>query len=380
MTAVRGLSRHRRHPLAGVLLVLIGLVAYPRLQKSSTGSIRVATSPGATVEVGGKVRGVAGADGILVVDGLEVGRGYRVNVRLPHHKPAETLAEPDDDAPTTVELAVVPEQATVTLVSDPPGAHVLDGDTELGNTPLTWTRFVPGSTVKLTLRQQGFGDEVVTVNVPAGGGEATVSRQLQVAAEAATIRVTSEPPGAAIFLDGQRQAGMATPSDEIFVESGKTLAVRLELDGYQPATVTVTPGRGARALPVAATLERAITLTVAANLEARVTVEDVRGCEKKPLPATCTLRKGRYEAKIETTKLPGKIVRPVVMADQDVKLDVVFGVVVAPAGHKLVIGGRDVDRAAFEVGKRVQVTIKDAEGVTAQVVVKPVAGKTVEAN
>jgi hypothetical protein len=206
-----------------------------------------------------------------------------------------------------------------------------------------------------------------------------VSRQLQISAVVASIRITSQPAGAAIYIDGQLRPGVVTPSDEILVEANKKHVVRLELPGYMPTSVTITPSAGSRSVPVEAKLERAVSLSATSNLDARIVVSGAPLCEKQPLPFTCQLRRGKHQVKIETTKLTVKIVRDVTIGEADVKLDVAWGVVVPPAGHKLVVAGKAVDRAAFEAGKRVLVTIRDADGVTGQVEVKPVAGKTVEA-
>ena len=156
-----------------LLLVLIALVAYPRLSSRPTASLTIVTEPGATIEVEGKVRGVA-ESGTLVVAGLVAGRPYRVKATRPGFRPAETLAEADADAPGRIELPLLAEAATVTFRSDPDGATVIVDGEELGKTPLTVTSLTPRAQLTAVLRRPGYADDAVTLTVPGPGGEATI--------------------------------------------------------------------------------------------------------------------------------------------------------------------------------------------------------------
>lgn len=70
----------------------------------------------------------------------------------------------------------------------------------------------------------------------------------------AQLRLDSEPPGAAIILDGE-PTDRLTP-DFFVLEAGREHRVRLELEGYEPTeeTVTLEPGEvreiGERLVPV----------------------------------------------------------------------------------------------------------------------------------
>jgi hypothetical protein len=361
-----------------LLLVLIGLVAYPRLQQPREGAIRVVTTPGATIEVDGKLRGIA-RDGTLTIEGLEAGRSHALAVRLAGHQTARTIVEAGADGPPEIELPLVAETATVRIESDPPGATVRmpDGE-ELGTTPLETTRFAPGSRIRLQLSRAGFTDRVVEIAVPGPGGTASISRELAFAPEVASLLVTSEPPGAAVFVDGRRQVGALTPTDELLVEAGKAHVVTVELDGHVPAQVRVTPGRGARQVPVHAKLTRAVAIRVTTNLEARVTIAKALACDKKATPASCAVPRGTYEVEIQTVKPPGKIVRQVKVTDKDVALQLELGIVEAPEDAMLLVNRRETDKAAFEVGKR-QVTVILADGQTFKVDVRVDARKPVRA-
>ena len=205
-----------------LLLVLIGLVAYPRLQQPARGSLTVVTTPGATVEVDGEVRGVA-TDGTLVLDDLEAGRGYEVRATLDRHFSAETVAQPSRGAPARVQLLLAAETSTVTIESDPTGAIVLgvaDGKepVELGKTPLTTDRFEPGRPIDLVLRKGGYTDESSGCRCRRPAATPRCPRSSDIAAEIASIVITPSR-GRRRFLDGARQAGVVTPTDEILVEA-----------------------------------------------------------------------------------------------------------------------------------------------------------------
>jgi hypothetical protein len=360
-----------------LLLVLIGLVAYPRFQGKPQGSFVVMTTPYADVEVPGEHRETAGDDGRVMVDHLEAGRTYTVIAERAGYRTARTQARADSDTPPRIDLPLERVLTIVAIDSDPPGATVVTADGRtLGQTPLEADDFDPGADVTLILRKAGYTDEKVVLRVPAAGGHADVMRELEVAADIATILVVSEPPGAEVYLDGQKLAGVTTPSDEILVEAGKTHTVKLELAGHAPATVTVSPGRGARGQEVSATLAAASTITVKSTVDARISIEGVRGCEKKATPATCTATAGRYTVKLEATRMPGKMFKSIEVKDAPIEVNFQLGIIEAPRGTVLLVGGKEVSRAAFEAGKKVRVTVQDGDGVMTQVEVRPEAGKT----
>jgi hypothetical protein len=322
----------------------------------------VVTTPGATVEVDGKVRGVAGADGQLTLDGLEAGRSYAVTASLEGHVASRALAAVEKGGEARVELPLAAESARVMIDSDPPGATVaIEGGETIGTTPVVTTRFAPGSKVRLVLSKRGFADEAVDLTVPGPGGEAQVTRELDISPEVASIVATSDPPGAEISIDGQKQIAVTTPTSEILVAAGKPHTVTFELAGHLPVSVKLTPGRGARAVPVSAKLVRAVSIKVTSNLDAQVTIEKVEGCDKRETPATCAVKAGSYQVELETTKVAGKIVRPIKAVDKDLVVDFDLGIVEAPDDAKLLVNRKEVSKVALEAGKRV-VTVILADG------------------
>jgi len=360
-----------------LLIALIGVVAYPRFVRPPTTTVTITTEPaGATIEIDGRDRGVA-ATGQLDVGGLELGRAYRVVARLDGHSPAETVFQPAAGAPSNLQLRLVPRSATVLLDSDPRGATVVAGGVEVGVTPVTITTLTPGAEVPIDFRAAGYQPVTRTLRVPAAGGEAQIIQSLTISPDFATIVVTSEPPGAEVLVDGQRQPGVTTPTKELLVEAGKRHVVQVQLPRHAPASKTITPGHGTRGVAVALTMQPGGALSITSNLEARGSVVGVAACTRKPLPFDCPLPAGTYTVEVETLKMPGGARRVVEVADDVVTVDVPLGWVEAPDPLKIVVAKRSGRRAAFEPGKHTVTVLDEGGGTTFTSEVKVEAGKGV---
>ncbi len=358
-----------------LLLALIAMVAYPRFARTPTTSVNIATEPaGATIEIDGSARGVS-TGGSLTVAGLQVGRAYRVVARLDGHSPAETVFQPAEGPPTNLSLRLVPRTTMVLIDSDPRGATVSSGTTELGVTPVTVTTFAPGSEVPVTFRQTGYAEVTRSIRVPSAGGEAQVLQSLTISPDFATLVVTSEPSGAEVWVDRKRQLGVTTPTKEILVESAQKHVVQVRLPRHAPASVSVTPGQSARNVPVHAKLVPGAAITVSANLEARVTVMGVKGCERQALPFDCPVPAGKYTVDVETSRMIGAVRRTVEVKDDTVDIALALGWAEAPAGKQIVVGGRRAARVAFEEGTRKVQIADDATGAVTPVELKITAGR-----
>jgi hypothetical protein len=379
--APNGTSRSPRGLVVALLLAvavvvgLVGVVAYPMIRPKPTATIEVRTTPPeATIEVAGEPRGTT-AGGTLAVPGLAVGESVKVVARLDGYVPAEATVSPAADTPP-VELTLAREAATVGLDTDPPGATVLVAGKEVGTTPISLTDLPPRGSTEITFRKAGYLDVTRTVKIPAPGGEAQIVQSLTVSADMASVLVTSTPPGAEVWIDGKKIEGAVTPTEELLVDAGKRHVIALKLARHMPTEVVVNPARGARRLPVTATLVAGSSVKIDANVDGRATVSGVKACTKRELPFECPLTKGKYTVEIEGQKPPGKATRTIVVADEPVEVKVTFGFVEAPSGKRLMIGSSKVPRAAFEEGKRVVTVIDDGSGVMSPVEVRVQSGKT----
>lgn len=362
-----------------LLLALIAMVAWPRFTRTPTTSVSIATEPaGATIEIDGSARGVS-AGGSLTVAGLQVGRAYRVVARLDGHSPAETVFQPAGGPPTNLALRLVPRTSTVLLDSDPRGATVFAGNSELGVTPVTITTFPPGSEVPVTFRHTGYAEVTRSIRVPSAGGEAQVQQSLSISPDFATVVVTSEPSGAEVWVDRKRQLGVTTPTREILVESGQKHVVTMRLAKHAPSTVSVTPGMSARNVPVHGKLVPGAAITISSNLEARGSVAGVKGCERLTLPFDCPVPAGKYLVEIETTRLLGVVRRNLEVKDDNIEVALNLGWVEAPAGKLVVLAGRRAAKAAFEEGNRRVQIADEASGAITPVELKIIAGRATAA-
>ena len=135
-------------------------------------------------------------------------------------------------APAPVAATVVPGQLTVN--STPEGAQItIDGKSDSSwVTPYNATGIAPGQHT-VTISKSGFGTETRTIDVAAASKSVLA---IQLATLAAQVSIASDPPGAAIILDG-KDTGHITPTQLAVDKPGShTLLVRKQ--GYLDETTT----------------------------------------------------------------------------------------------------------------------------------------------
>ena len=141
-----------------------------------------------------------------------------------------------------------PTEVRVPVRSQPMGASVLLDGRDTGvvtNGELVVPAPVPEQ-VALTFRKSGHRDEARRVRLPLPAGEA-VSVTLQAAARPVPVR--TQPPGAAVTVDGERVAGK-TPLDVALDPDGEH-RVGVSLDGHVGQEVRVEKGASPAAIDVA---------------------------------------------------------------------------------------------------------------------------------
>jgi hypothetical protein len=148
--------------------------------------------------------------------------------------------------------AAAPVEARLLVRSQPVGATVLADGRDTGVVTNGEVVLPPGEPreVRLTFRKPGHRDETRAVRVPLPPGEA-VSVTLEAAER--PVRVTTDPPGASVTVDGSRVAGM-TPLD-VILDRAREHRVAVALDGHVAREVTVAAGQAPPALDLA--LEKA---------------------------------------------------------------------------------------------------------------------------
>ncbi|MEA3241201.1 MAG: PEGA domain-containing protein [Pseudomonadota bacterium] len=126
-----------------------------------------------------------------------------------------------------------PAWAEVTLVSEPAGAWVFAGKTELGRTPLTME--LTGGKHLLTLRKERFSPAEVNLEVSAGGRY--TPRVVTLLPAPATVVVKSTPTGAAVSVDGAFKG--ITPIS-LSLSSREQHEISLSLSGHQEKKSRIT--------------------------------------------------------------------------------------------------------------------------------------------
>jgi len=142
-------------------------------------------------------------------------------------------------------VAPAPTEVRVPVRSMPQGATVLVDGTDTGVvTPgeLVLSSPLPPQ-AELTFRKAGHRDEKMTLALPPVPGQA-VSVTLPSAVSLTPVR--SQPPGAAVALDGERVAGVTPLEVALDPESEHTL--RISLGGHVPGEVHVAAGEALEAV------------------------------------------------------------------------------------------------------------------------------------
>jgi len=240
--------RRRRRVMASatiIALAAITMITWSRMRASRTGEIRVATTPGAIIELDGRRVGTA-VTGTVVARDLVAGRVYRAVVRMQGYETKRAIVQvrAGDNA---IALTLQPV-AAVEIDSQPHDALVeVDGKAR-GTTPMELTTFAPDSTLTITLSHAGYRTATMHVHVPQRGRRRRVARTLEAMDDAVVVHFTSTPSGAAIVREGEPLAAdrTYTPAD-VFVQAGQLQRFELVMPGYQRFVIEpFTPARGQR--------------------------------------------------------------------------------------------------------------------------------------
>ncbi len=128
-------------------------------------------------------------------------------------------------------------QAVLLIQSDPPDADVwIDGENAPNSTPAVINGLPAGKEISVKIGLEGYRDEVRTLTL---GKEEFHSLSVSLLPMTPSIRIQSEPEGAAIYVNG-RNSGKTTPSRIDQLEDGKSYIVRVVKDRYKYSQQEVT--------------------------------------------------------------------------------------------------------------------------------------------
>jgi len=169
---------------------------------------------------------------------LELEAGERqVGLRLRgHNEWRDTVTVLANRAQTLPPVTLTLADGRVELVTDPVGAAVSVDGAFRGQTPVT-LRLSPGRPHSISLSKPGFESFTRELSVEAGSAQRL---SLQLTAQFGVIEVTSDPPDAEIWVDGERQG--VTPSKLTLTAISHALEVRRAGFAVQAREITPRPG------------------------------------------------------------------------------------------------------------------------------------------
>jgi hypothetical protein len=129
--------------------------------------------------------------------------------------------------------AVVDQPGILVVNSTPSGATVRIGSETRGTTPAVISDLALNQPLALVVELPGYATstEVITLTEP------LTERQLALQAEVGQLLVTTVPPGAQVFINGEEKG--AAPQTIQGLDRSRTWTATASLDGYAPATQTV---------------------------------------------------------------------------------------------------------------------------------------------
>lgn len=349
------------------VLALVGVAAYPRLfPGKEMASVTFKTIPkGATIEIEGRNEGTA-TDGTLVRE-LEIGRAYPVVARLDGYEPKTAVVQPQKGG-SQVTFELQAQTAAVFLDTQPSGATIEVDGKALGTTPMSITTLPPGTPVQYTIKKMGYRTATGTIDVPGPGQKLRMVVPLVISDDLARVKLVSEPLGAKVIQNGQVLAGVQTPA-EVIVEAGKTQRFRLELPGHVPALIDpFTPPRGSVGIVKTAKLVPGTLLRVESTVQGKLSIASAPHCLDLVPPAECTVAPGTYT--IDFAAPGAKASHKVKVGSKPVTERFEFGHVEAADGKQIMLGGKAMKKALFEVGPRTVTVADDAGTHSVQVRVK----------
>jgi len=199
-----------------------------------SGILLITTDP-PTCEVSAK--GVSLGTTPLLVTTLESGT-HRLTIASPGYQTKEVEVTLEGRTPLKQEIVLMSDSGTISLTSDPVGAEVLVNGISRGHTPCRLDR-IPGGTVKLEVKADGFQPHAREVSLAAGEVQ-TVDVPLKPLP--GTLRVVSIPEGGRVYINDEFKG--EAPFDWANAKPG-TYRVRVDKSGHESVARDVTLGKGA---------------------------------------------------------------------------------------------------------------------------------------
>lgn len=164
-----------------------------------------------------------------VITGVNVGERHEIRVVKKGYKPWSGAVEPKVDESITLDAQLVEKVGTIVVKSKPEDATVfLDGKRISGSTPIELHNISADDAHSLRVAKEGYesGNRTVTVKQ-----DERIEVDVALKPVLGEIRVTSEPPGAEVYLDGEHITG-TTPTRISALSLGRRYTLRLKKEGF----------------------------------------------------------------------------------------------------------------------------------------------------
>jgi formylglycine-generating enzyme required for sulfatase activity len=327
--------------------------------------LRISSVPAAGVRI--SIDGVP--VGVMPLEPVELQSGeHEVRADADRHRPySTTVSASGGGSSIDLSIAMEPLWADVAIRSDPPGAEVHLDREPVGVTPLT-LQVLEGRHA-YELRRSGYKSHVDTIEVTAG--EARELPMVRLEPADAMLRVTSDPDGATVLVDGTYRG--ETPL-ELAAPPGVSLAVRLTKTGFETAEREVSL-RSGQTSDLAVTLDPQLG-EIVIQAEPPDAVLFINGKEQGSANRTVSLvavphrievRKEGYESFLATvTPRPGfpQTLQASLKTAEQLLAERWPPVVRSPLGHEMVLihGGRmRMGASRREPGRRSNEVIREVE-------------------
>jgi len=199
------------------------------------GVVLIKTDPvGAEIFCGGISLGSCPAAGIRAeYEPLE----YMFRAEMDGYLPAKKSVALEDGRETLLEIKLEPRPGRIAVDSDPSGARVFIDEKEIGLTPYRSEadEIPPDTAHVLLLRRSGYKDSETGFSV--GRGEVRDLGVIKLVKAEGTITIETVPPGARVYLPGNRLLGK-TPLNNEKLPIG-SYKLRIQRDGYEDREITV---------------------------------------------------------------------------------------------------------------------------------------------
>jgi len=169
---------------------------------------------------------------------LELGAGERqLELRLRGYNAWRDTVSVLADRPQTLPTVTLTQaDGRIELVTDPEGAAVSVNGAFRGQTPLT-LRLSPGRAHQITMTKPGYETLTRELSVEADSGRRL---NIPLTAQFGVVEIRSDPPGAGVWIDGQRRG--VTPTELRLTAVSHRLEVRRDGFAVQSREITPKPG------------------------------------------------------------------------------------------------------------------------------------------